>query len=462
MAKSKFPLGLVLTLVLAAAAAAGGWYYFRERDDKPVEYATMPVTRTEIIQAVTATGTLQPVVTVDVGSQISGIIDKVMVDYNSVVKQGDIVAHIDAGSYESRLHSAEADLANAKANQRLQQINATRTEELQKNGLVPQSDLDTAHAQLAQADAQVLTRTAAVESARIDLSRCTIYSPVDGIVLSRQIDVGKTVAASFNTPVLFTIANDLTKMQIVGAVAEADIGNVAVGQNVNFTVDAFPDRKFRGRVSSIRNSPITVQNVVTYETIIEVRNDDQKLRPGMTANVAIVIAQRSNALRIPNTALRVRLPDVPPPAPAPGVAAATATAALKPLPDDQRRPYMMKAGYTPGSGRPSEDVIARARELAKADGFEWPARGGGSGGGGRERAGNPDGPVVRIVYRLVGKPPQAHPEAVNAKLGISDGTGTEVIEGLNEGDQVITSVFGGKADPAGPASNPFAGGRRRF
>lgn len=457
-AKSKFPGGLLVTLLLLAAAGAAAWYYVRQRDEKPVEYITTPIARADIIQAVTATGTLEPVVTVDVGSQISGIIDKVLVDYNSVVKKGDIVAHIDDSTYVSRLHSAEADLANARANQKLQQLNATRTQTLRDSGLVPQSDLDQALAQLAQADAQVLIRSASVESARIDLSRCTIYSPVDGIVLARQVDVGKTVAASFNTPVLFTIANDLTKMQIVGAVAEADIGNVAVGQPVNFTVDAFPNRQFRGRVSSIRNSPQTVQNVVTYETIIEVRNDDQKLRPGMTANVSIVIAQRPNALRIPNTALRVRLPNVPPPAAAAGTPAAAPTAALKPLSREQAFPYLAKAGFTPGSGRPSEDIINRARELAKADGFEWPAW-----GGNRERsAGAGDAPTVRTVYRLVGQGESAHPEAVNVKLGISDGTGTEVIEGLAEGDAVITSVLNSDSGSAGPrTSNPF-GGPRRF
>lgn len=459
-AKSKFPGGLLVTLLLLAAAGAAAWYFVRQRDEKPVEYITSPLARADIVQAVTATGTLEPVITVDVGSQISGIIDKVLVDYNSVVKKGDIVAHIDDSTYVSRLHSAEADLANAKASQKLQQLNATRTQTLRDSGLVPQSDLDQALAQLAQADAQVLIRTASVESARIDLSRCTIYSPVDGIVLSRQVDVGKTVAASFNTPVLFTIANDLTKMQIVGAVAEADIGNVAVGQPVNFTVDAFPNRQFRGRVSSIRNSPQTVQNVVTYETIIEVRNDDQKLRPGMTANVSIVIAQRPNALRIPNTALRVRLPNVPAPAAAAGTPTAAPTPALKPLSREQAFPYLAKAGFTPGSGRPSEEIINRARELAKADGYEWPAW-----GGNRERSGGAgEAPTVRTVYRLVGQGEAAHPEAVNVKLGISDGTGTEVIEGLAEGDAVITSVLNNDAaNSAGPrTSNPFGGGPRRF
>jgi RND family efflux transporter, MFP subunit len=459
MAKPNSSFGLLITILLVAVLAAAGWYFYNKRSTPPVEYVTATIARADVTQAVTATGTLQPVITVEVGSQISGIIDNVLVDYNSVVKKGDVVAHIDSSTYESRLRSAEAELANAKANHRLVQLNAERTASLQQNGLVPQSDLDQALALLAQAEAQVQTRTAAVEAAKIDLSRCTIYSPVDGIVLSRQVDVGKTVAASFNTPVLFTIANDLTKMQIVGAVAEADIGNVEVGQPVNFTVDAFPNRQFRGRVSTIRNSPITVQNVVTYETIIEVRNDDQKLRPGMTANVSIVIAHRPNVLRLPNNALRVRLPDVPPPAPVAGKSDSTTTAALKPLPDDQRRVYMTKAGFTPGSGRPTPEIIERARELAKADGYEFPAFAGPGGRGSGSNA-TPNAPAIRTVYRLVGTGPTARPEAVNVTLGISDGTGTEIIDGLAEGDQVITNVYSADSTAPQRSSNPFGGGRR--
>lgn len=445
---------LVVVLLLLAAAGAGAWYWLNRQAEKPPEYVTVPVTRADVTQAVTATGALQPVITVEVGSQISGIIDKVLVDYNSVVKKGDVVAHIDSATYESRLRSAEAELSNARANHRLVELNGQRIRSLRENELVPQSDLDQALAQLAQAEAQVQTRTASVESAKIDLSRCTIYSPVDGIVLSRQVDVGKTVAASFNTPVLFTIANDLTKMQIEGAIAEADIGNVEVGQPVKFTVDAFPSRQFEGRVSSIRNSPVTVQNVVTYETIIDVRNDDQKLRPGMTANVSVIIAHRPNALRIPNTALRVRLPDVPTPA---ASKEGNAVPALKPLPDDQRRTYLAKAGWTPGSGRPGEEVIARARELAKADGFEWPAS-----GPGRERPAPANTPVVRTVYRLRNSGPTAQPEAVNVRLGISDGTQTEVLDGLAEGDRVITSVVVASAgtQPAG-GNSPFGPRPRR-
>jgi HlyD family secretion protein len=454
MASSKRSGSFYLILLVLAAAAGAGWYFFGRQEEKVVEYVTAPVTRADVTQAVTATGALQPLVTVEVGSQVSGIIDKVNVDYNSVVKQGDIVAHIDAATYESRLRAAQADVANADANKKLVELNANRTGTLQKNGLVPQSDLDQALAQQAQAEAQVQIRAAAVESAKIDLSRCTIYSPVDGIVLSRQIDVGKTVAASFNTPVLFTIANDLTKMRIIGSIAEADIGNVAIDQDVDFTVDAFPSRKFHGRVSLIRNSPITVQNVVTYETVIEVSNDDLKLRPGMTANVSVVVAKRTGALNVPNNALRVHLPDV-----ALGSAPSAPAGALKPLPDDQRRPYLVKAGFVRGNGRPSDEILARARALAKADGFDWPDMSAKK----TERAAALNLPVTRTLYRLVGVGAAAHPEAVSVKLGISDGTHTEVIEGLAEGDLVITTVLNPLKSPSSaPAASPFGGGPRRF
>jgi HlyD family secretion protein len=459
MAKSKHLGSVFLLIILAAAIGGGVWYYQRKNKVPPPEYTTTPVTRADVTQAVTATGTLQPVVTVDVGSQISGIIDKVLVDYNSMVKKGDVVAHIDSATYESRLRSAEAELSNAKASQKLAQINAERSATLQKNGLIPQADLDQALAQLAQADAQVQIRSASVENAKIDLSRCTIYSPVDGIVLSRQVDVGKTVAASFNTPVLFSIANDLTKMRIVGAIAEADIGNVAVDQPVNFTVDAFPNRQFRGRVSLIRNAPLTVQNVVTYETIIDVSNDDQKLRPGMTANVSVVVAQRPGALRIPNNALRVRLPDVPPPKATLAAASGTEApkAALRPATEEERRTLMRDAGFTPG-GPPSPEVRERMRKLAAERGLELPSRGGRN----EERAASSDGPVTRTLYRLVGEGPTAQPEAVEVKLGISDGTQTEVLAGLSEGDRVITSVTNAAGDSraATPSTNPFGGGRR--
>src|SRR5439155_17299392 len=238
----------------------------------------------------TATGQLNPVTNVQVGCQISGTIQKLFVDFNSPVTQGQVVAQIDAATYQANLLQAEGDLANAKAALELAQINAGRSKDLFTNKLIPQSDYDQTIANLHQAEATVKIKEAAVQKAKVDLERCTIYSPVDGIVISRSVDVGQTVAASLSAPTLFVIANDLTKMQIDANVAEADIGGVEEGQDVDFTVDAFPNRTFHGKVTQVRNAPITVQNVVTYDTVIGVSNADLKLRPGMTANVSIIVA----------------------------------------------------------------------------------------------------------------------------------------------------------------------------
>jgi HlyD family secretion protein len=270
----------------------------------------------------------------------------------------------------------------------------------------------------------VKVREAAVQNARVNLQRCTIYSPVDGIVISRSVDVGQTVAASLNAPTLFVIANDLAQMQIDANVAEADIGGVEEGQNVDFTVDAFPNRTFHGQVMQVRNAPLTVQNVVTYDTVIAVNNADLKLKPGMTANVSIIVAERGEALRIPNAALRYR-----PPEPATNAAPRVA------------------AGATPRAGGP-------------AGGFSGQRRGGGFGQrpGGGSRAGG-ERRSTRTVYVFKDNKPQA----VQIKTGITDGIYTEVTEGLSENDRVITSAVTKQASsaPTQPAS-PFGGGMRRF
>ena len=277
------------------------------------EYQTSSVTRGAITQAVTATGTLNPVVNVQVGSQISGNIQKLFVDFNSPVKSGQVVAQIDPAVFQASVAQAEGDLANAQAALELARITAKRTEELVAKQNSAQADLDQAIAALHQAEAMVTIKEGALQKARVDLDHCTITSPIDGIVISRSVDVGQTVAASLSAPVIFTIANDLAKMQIDANVAEADIGTVEAGQKVDFTVDAFPKLTFHGEVVQVRNAPITVQNVVTYDTVIGVNNADLKLKPGMTANVSIVGAQRDNALKISNAALRFRPPDVTPP-----------------------------------------------------------------------------------------------------------------------------------------------------
>ncbi len=294
---------IILTVGVIVLAALGFWYVKYRRDSAPQYLATEVISGT-LTQVVTATGTLNPETNVTVGCQISGVITKLFVDWNSPVKNGQIVAQIDPSSYKADLDSAEGNLANAQAGLELAQVNAKRAQSLVDSKLIPQSDYDTAVATLHQSEATVKVDQAAVEKAHVNLAYCTIYSPVDGTVISRNVDIGQTVAASLNAPVLFQIANDLTKMQIDANVAEADVGGVETGQRVNFSADAFPYRTFHGTVVQIRNSPIIVQNVVTYDTVIGVNNDDLKLRPGMTANVNIIIAHRDNALKIPNSALR--------------------------------------------------------------------------------------------------------------------------------------------------------------
>ena len=269
-------------------------------------YQTANVTRGPITQAVTATGTLNPVLNVQVGSQVSGNISKLFADFNSQVKAGQVVAQIDPALFQATVTQTEGDVASAQAALELAKLNAKRTQDLFTRKTSSQADLDQAMATLHQAEANVKIKQGALDKAKADLDHCTITSPIDGVVISRSVDVGQTVAASLQAPVIFQIANDLTKMQIDSNVAEADVGVVQVGQDVDFTVDAFPTQTFHGKVVQVRNAPITVQNVVTYDTVIGVSNPDLKLKPGMTANVSIVAARKDNVLQIKNAALRYR------------------------------------------------------------------------------------------------------------------------------------------------------------
>jgi HlyD family secretion protein len=274
-----------------------------------LKYETAPAARGNIVQHVTASGTLSAVVSVDVGSQVSGKIDVLNADFNSPVKKGQLVAEIDPTVYQAAKRQAEGDLASAQADVTLKHQNLERKKVLVPVKAASQLDLDQAVAELAQAEATVTIKQAALESAQANLGYCKITSPVDGIVIARKVDLGQTVNAAMNTPVLFTVAQDITKMNISAAVSEADIGQVREGQPVDFNVDAFPDEIFHGRVTQVRKSPTTTQNVVTYETIITVDNPEQKLFPGMTADVSILVAERTNALTIPNIALRFAPPD---------------------------------------------------------------------------------------------------------------------------------------------------------
>ena len=407
---------VVIFLIVGGVIAAVVWHFKRGKSDAP-QYQTTAVERGDLTQVVTATGTLNPVVNVTVGSQVSGIINKLNVDFNSMVKSNEVIAEIDPSTYHAAVAQATADLANAKANLELQQAEAARSAELFTNKLISSSDYDTAIATLDEAEASVQIKQASLDNANANLGYCKIRSPVDGIVISRAIDLGQTVASSFSTPTLFQIANDLTKMQIDSSVAEADVGGIVEGQKVDFTVDAYPYRNFHGVVTQVRNSPTTVNNVVTYDCVIGVTNADYKLKPGMTANVSVVIAQRENALIIPNSALRFRPPD--------------ATV-------------------------PSAGTNASATQTAQNTNGENP-HGGGNGPNhhsGEHARG--ERPVIHTVYVLSGDGKDAKPRPVQIRTGISDGISTEVLSGLDAGDEVITGIIA--SDAASAPSNPFRGG----
>jgi HlyD family secretion protein len=496
MASSRLVPSLI-TVALLAAAAGGYYYYQRTRSaEPPPSYNTATIARGNVRQVVTATGQLDAVLSVDVGSQISGLIIRLHADFNTVVKKDQVIAEIDPATYEQRLRQAEADLASIKASNRLQQLNTERTRELATKSLVTQQEVDQAEALLAQSNATLLTREASVKNAQVDLGRCTIRSPIDGIVISKQTEEGKTVAASLNAPTLFTIANDLAKMQITAAVAEADIGAVQQGQAVTFTVDAFPNRNFSGLVTQVRNAPKMASNVVTYETIISVDNRDLKLRPGMTANVSIIVANRENTLRVPNAALRVRLPETvaakiaaanPAPAATPAAQAGAAPAAgggtpppaPTPAPAGPREGGGAEGGNRRGGGGGMfGDASPEQREKMRAVMAELgiasfrdatPEQ--------REQfrkllverglAPAPAAPgevtvTSRTVYRLPNGDKSALPQPVPIKVGITDGAASEVVEGLAEGDVIITGLAPVGGTPDGrPAASPF-GGQRRF
>lgn len=296
----------LLAVALLLALAGAGYFIRRNGTTAAVEFKTAAVTRGDIIQSVTANGQIAPIKTVTVGSQVSGIITKLLVDYNSPVTNGQIVAQIDPSTYEQSLVQAEADMANAKAALSLAQLNYNRNKELLAANALPKADYESTEVALEQAQATVKSREAALKKAQVDLERTTIYSPIDGTVITRAVDVGQTVAASLNAPTLFTIAQDLRQMHIEAAVSEADIGGVTEGQRVNFTVDAYPNHIFNGLITQVRYEASTNQNVVNYTTIVDVNNDDLRLRPGMTANATIITAQRQNVLRLPNAALRFK------------------------------------------------------------------------------------------------------------------------------------------------------------
>lgn len=404
----------ILLAVVTVAAALGIWRW-QAGDSKPrLEFETSKVEQGKIIAKVTASGTLSAIVTVQVGSQVSGRIAALHADFNSPVKKGQLIAKIDPALFQASVDQARANLAAAQGNlakAKVQAVDARRQYQRQKElaarQLNAQAELDTAQANADAADAQVTASEgavaqtrAALQSADVNLAYTNILSPTSGTVISRNVDVGQTVAASLQAPTIFVIAEDLAKMQVDTSVSEADVGRLKSGMPASFTVDAYPGETFRGQVRQIRNAPQTVQNVVTYDAVIDVDNSEFKLKPGMTANVTFVYAQKDDVLKVPNSALRFR----PPPS----------------LLGDAR-------GGAAG-GRPGGAGTGGA-----SGGTDGGLRPGGAGG----RPG--DAPERRTVWTLN----DGKPEAKKIKTGITDGSFTEIAEGdVKAGDMVITDALG--------------------
>jgi HlyD family secretion protein len=310
---------LPVILILAAVGAGGAWLYANRAEKEPT-INLLQMSRGDIIDGVGATGTLQAVTTVTVGTQVSGIVQDMYVDFNDIVKKGQVVARLDPSILETQVETAKANLVNANANLERQKVavddsrrKLERTKELAAKQLVNKVELENAEVAVKQAEAQlkstqssIVQAEASVNKAQVDLAHTVITAPIDGIVIKRSVDKGQTVAASMSAPELFIIAADLTKMQVNASIDESEVGRMRPGQLVTFRVDAYPTETFHGTVKQVRLNPTTVQNVVTYSTVIDVPNPEYKLKPGMTANVTIEVARRENVLRVPNAALRFR------------------------------------------------------------------------------------------------------------------------------------------------------------
>lgn len=338
-----------------------------------VKYESSKVSKQNISTSITATGTIEPVTEVEVGTQVSGIIDKIYVDYNSVVKKGQLIAELDKTNLLSELSSAKSNMESAKSNMEYQKSNYNRYKELYSKGLVSADDYENAKLSYKQASEEYAIQKESVSKAQTNLGYAIITSPIDGIVLSKEVEEGQTVAAAMETPTLFIIAQDLTDMQVIADVDEADIGGVKEGQRVTFTVDAFPDDLFEGKVTQVRQEATEESNVVTYEVVISAPNDDLKLKPGLTANVTIFTNERDGVLAVPSKALRFA---------------------------------------------PNENLLAEGESITDCEGKDkvWMREG-------------------------------SNFKAVPVKIGVTNGTYTEIISGLKEGDAVLTDFIIGNDQP---------------
>ena len=378
----------VIIIALAVYALSGS----KKKED--ISFETVAVAPANIMNSITATGTIEPVTSVTVGTQVSGIVSKLYVDYNSVVKKGQVIAELDKTNLMSQLNTAKTQLATAQSQLNYQTTNFNRYKTLYQKGLVAADEYDNAKLSYTQAKEQLASAKEEVQRAQTNLGYATITSPIDGVVLSKSVEEGQTVAASFSTPELFKIAQDLTNMQVVADVDEADIGDVKEGERVSFTVDAYPDDTFEGTVKQVRQEATTTNNVVTYEVVISAPNADLKLKPGLTANVTIYTAERKGVLSVQSKALR----------------------------------------FTP-----QKETVGKMKIV--------------------DQTGN----AKNKVWTIEGKNIVAH----KVNIGMTDGTNTQILNGISAGVKVITglNVIGGEDDnataDAGGEKSPFAPGPPR-
>lgn len=507
--KLQVAAGLLAVLGLAFAAY---WHYGGQ--SVQTNHRLAKIERGSLVAAVSSTGTLNPVVSVQVGSQVSGQIKEIFVDYNSVVKKDDIIARIDPDSFALRVNQAMADLEAARATALTQRANVSalhsevsraqvalaeaerdlkRNQSLVEKGFVSQAVLEksqsalataqenvkTAQAQRAVGDAQVRNGEALVKQresqlaqAKVDLERTAIRAPVDGIVISRAVDAGQTVAASLQAPTLFLIARNLTDMQVEASIDEAEIGRVAVGQEATFTVDSFPGRTFSGKIMQVRKAAQVVQNVVTYIAVISAPNPDQALLPGMSANVRIITAKRDNVVKVPNAALRFRPTGMAAPKPAAKPAAKGGTESAKGggggqatrerltkelgLSEEQqnRLEAIQRETREKIAGISTDDPATRKREIARLRAESRAQIAGMLDEGQKEKYETMVAAQQGITARrgtVWMTDPEGKPKAVNVRLGISDGSHTELIgDEVKIGDEVIVGSGGGSASRAAP------------
>jgi HlyD family secretion protein len=554
-------LVIAVIAIGAVAVSVGAYRNYRNSGREP-EVLTAPVTRGDIIDSVGATGTLEAVTTVQVGTQVSGTISELHADFNSIVRKGQVIARLDPSLFETQIEQSRANLVRSQAEvERLRvsledaQTKLRRAEDLSARQLIPRSELETAQvnvkataAQLRSAQAQMTQAQASLNQSQVNLEHTVITAPIDGIVIARNVDVGQTVAASMQAPTLFLLAADLTKMQVNANIDEADVGRIRPNQRVRFRVDAYPTDEFTGTVSQVRLQPVVVQNVVTYATVIDVPNAELKLKPGMTANVTIEVARRTDVVRIPAAALRFRpTPEIfaalgqeppaepqtgrgnvgagmPPDQGAPGTQAPAAAARAESAPpapagaptreqpsarraataETSRAPEARAATDAPAEGRPAwtgapdpdrrrrmmerlesmpaeqrEQFVARMRER----GFAPPGTGGGDAAPqartamAASRQAAPTASGAQTIDSLFGPLPQTvtsgrvwmfvsgQLKPVRLRLGISDGTNTELLgDELEPGTELVTAVITANttttSGTGGGARNPLMGPQR--